>query len=215
MATQNSINKSTQTLTVDPASGDSYIQYSTAGVAKWRTGNDATDDSYRISTGSLGTSDSIIMSSSNITKPLQCSFSAYKSSTSSNVTGDNTKFTIIEDTVSWNIGSGYDNSTGIFTAPETAIYLFTGSLDMLGLTSAITGTFFSVVTSNAEIFGDTYNTSVAGVQYPELNMVLSVIAQMESGDTAYLVMVSGNGPKVVDVFGSASKSTFFSGTLIS
>jgi hypothetical protein len=51
-------------------------------------------------------------------------FSAYLSSDMTNVTGDSTTVTILFDTTTSNVGSAYNTSTGIFTAPATGVYLF-------------------------------------------------------------------------------------------
>ena len=49
--------------------------------------------------------------------PGQSAFSAYVSSTLSNVTGDNTSYTVIFDTEELDRSSNYNNSNGVFTAP--------------------------------------------------------------------------------------------------
>lgn len=51
-------------------------------------------------------------------------FSAYNTVQTANVTGNGQQVTVVCDTVEFQTGSGYSNTTGIFTAPVTAKYFF-------------------------------------------------------------------------------------------
>ena len=57
----------------------------------------------------------------NTSQPL---FSAYLSTTQTNVTGDGTSYPVVFDTVLINQTSSYNNATGTFTAPTTGNYMF-------------------------------------------------------------------------------------------
>jgi len=215
MATNNSINKNTESLTINSAAAtDSYTQYNVNSVAKWRAGNDATDDSYRISTSTLGSSDSLIITSSgNTTLPLQCSFSAYVPTSILNVTGDGTVYSLIYGTEVFDIGSNYNNATGIFTAPVTGKYLFTNHTYIQALTTAMTSTSITLVTTNGTYFGNNYSLT-AGVPAPNRGYVISIYCDMTAGDTAYCSFVASGGTKVVDIYGAAARTSYFAGILI-
>lgn len=65
----------------------------------------------------------ITVTNNQITKPIQCGFSAILGSNKINVTGDGTAYTIPRWTnVLYNYGSNFNATTGIFTAPATALY---------------------------------------------------------------------------------------------
>ena len=55
-----------------------------------------------------------------------------------NATGDGTQYTLICDNVVVNAGSGYDNTTGIFTAPSNGSYAFNFNIFLSNLSSSHT-----------------------------------------------------------------------------
>ena len=63
-------------------------------------------------------------------------FSAFLSSDASNVTGDGTVYPIVYDSVSYNVGTSYNVSTGEFTAPADGTYLFLCQVGIIGSTGA-------------------------------------------------------------------------------
>lgn len=74
-----------------------------------------------------------------ITYPHQPVFSAYADSLSQlNVTGDGTIYTVKYDVASLNVGGSFSTSTGLFTAPLTGTYIFSGTLLISNLGSAHT-----------------------------------------------------------------------------
>ena len=78
-------------------------------------------------------------------------FHAYLSTNLINFTGDGTNATIVFDTVSTNVGSGYNNSTGVFTAPVTGLYHFTSNLILENMSAANTSLSFTGVASSGGI----------------------------------------------------------------
>lgn len=56
------------------------------------------------------------------------SFSAYTDTLTDNVTGDGTQYVVKFDNIRYNTGSGYNITTGVFTAPLTGIYQFNCNL---------------------------------------------------------------------------------------
>lgn len=226
MATKNSINNvsnplATTSVTIDPgASGDSYVQLALSTTDKFRIGVDNTDDSFRMSVGSaLGTSDAFVMSADGeLNLPTQCAFSAYKSSTASNVTGDNTQYQIPFDTEVFDIGSNYNNTTGVFTAPITGKYMITASIAW-NINPASGGTLsdFYLITSNRNYINCEWPTERTCAGFYGPNTYLSgstcIAVDMDASDTAHIVFYSFYGSKVDEVIGGA-RITIFTGYLI-
>jgi len=217
----NSINNKTGSLTIDPgASGDSFVQFDINGTGEFRIGVDDTDsDAFVISQGSaLGTNNTFRMSAAGErTLPLQPAFFAYLSSTQSNVTGDNTAYTIICDTVVINVGSGYNNSTGIYTAPRTGYYFFHYRIAIATDASGGDEVESKLVTSNNTYYGTSYpgRNRLANFGGPAyiISHEYCVLANMDVSDTAYVVITSGNNSKLDDVWGAATVYTSFDGYL--
>ena len=135
------------------------------------------------------------------TNSSQPAFFAYLTNTISDVTGDGTLYTVVFDTVSQQ-GSGYDVTTGIFTAPSTGYYMFTYALLFTGVTAA----------QNTNFSGFLYNTNIATYPANVLNTTASTIADeisstasighfMIAGDTmAINAQINGTG-KIVSLSG--------------
>lgn len=218
MAAQNSINNKTTLLTIDPgASADSYVQYSVNGSAKFRVGVDqSASDAFKISIGSsLGTSDAFVMTSAGeTTMPLQPAFSAYLSSTASNVTGDGTFYTLACNTEIFDQQSNYNNGTYTFTAPVDGRYLFTMIYYMGGILVAHTAGYNTIVTSNTTFACNSMSPFMRSSSAGEVAIDTQVFCVMDSADTVYVQMTVSNGTKVVDVIGSSAPGTVFQGALI-
>lgn len=120
-------------------------------------------------------------------------FVATLSSAASNVTGDGTVYTCVWDTSS---GSGYNTSTGIFTAPQTGDYLFIINLYFSGLTLSMTiCSNLLITTSGTYQFG---LLSCAGGKSAANTFLLPpgiIPVTMSSGDTAYVTSQISNGGK--------------------
>jgi hypothetical protein len=218
MAAQNSINNRTTLLTIDPgASADSYVQYSVAGSAKFRMGDDqSASDAFKVSIGSaLGTSDAFVMTAAGEnTMPLQPAFSAYLSSTASDVTGDGTTYTLACNTEIFDQQSNYNNGTYTFTAPVSGRYVFSSTYYLGGITAIHFSGYANFITSNT-----TFRTNI--VSYAawrsvsnEVALNNAVFCDMDSADTIYAAITVQVGTKVVDVIGSAAPGTVFQGALI-
>ncbi len=219
MAQTNSISNKTSELTVDPsAATDSFIQLDESTVAKWRVGNDATDDSYRLSQGSaLGTNDTFIMTSSGErTMPLQPAFLAFNSATDSNVTGDATTYTVVFDTEVFDQNSDYNNATGVFTAPITGRYLFTANVRCAGIAAGMDTGYITMVASNRDAVFNELSPVAAQRSGTVISFHGSVVLDMDAGDTCSITVRIDGGAKVADVWGAAGTDnrTHFSGYLV-
>jgi hypothetical protein len=217
MAKINAINNKTGSLTIDPgASGDSYTQYSINGTGEFRVGvDDDASDAYKISQGSaLGTNDTFVMTASGErTMPLQPAFLAVVESTISNVTGDNTVYTVVWDAEPFDQNSDFDG-TSTFTAPVTGKYRFECSILMDDLTASHDRSELKIVTSNRTYSSQNSPGTCrdANDQYSEYTTVL---ADMDASDTAYVTITVFDGTKVVDILGGGSSDpgSWFSGNL--
>lgn len=149
-----------------------------------------------------------------VTSNTQVGFQAYKSSTSSNVTGSNVVYVITCDTAIYNHGSAYNTSNGIFTAPLTGVYQFDGAI-RYGDIGASHG-------PSLQALGDIPNSRMILVNpasnsdTPSNNMSLSIgiIINMDAGDEIYFTGTVFGGSQTVDVIGGSSPYvTYFSGRL--
>jgi len=68
----------------------------------------------------------------------QYCFKAYNNVGQTGVTGAGEQYTIIFDTVDFQVGTGYDSSTGVFTAPIAGLYHFTANIQTGGWTTSNT-----------------------------------------------------------------------------
>ena len=142
-------------------------------------------------------------------------FLAYNSSTDSNVTGDETDYTVVCDTEVFDTGADYNNSTGVFTAPETGKYLLSGAVFYQGATSSVTWARLTLSTSNGDYYADTHAYNNQGVSNANGSVVLSAVVDMDASDTLTMKFNAKGSTKIVDVFGNATHAyTFLSGALL-
>lgn len=140
-------------------------------------------------------------------------FSAYKSSVSSNVTGNSTFYTVVFDTEYADVGGGYNNSTGVFTAPISGKYLFTARTLSQNCSTASAATIKFVAT------GGEYN--FAGIVRPassnDFGLSITQMISLAAGETCYVrIAISGEASDRCTVYGGATGNyTTFSGFYIS
>lgn len=137
-------------------------------------------------------------------------FSAKTSAPIGNVTGDGTEYKIICDTVSINAGNNYNNTTGIFTAPVSGSYLFTGYISLNGLdanTKEAQG-FFSATQGNEFIF----SINPEPIRYGLSNAIAlggSIIINMNQADTCSLNVIVDGSTLTVGASAGCEFSGFF------
>jgi hypothetical protein len=135
-------------------------------------------------------------------------FNAYLSSIQSNVTGDNTSYQIVFDTLLFDDNSDYNTSTGVFTAPVTGKYLFSTTVLGQNLVESNQPSVFIVTSAR------TYYYANNGHAFEGNNLFsYTVIADMTENDTAHVIFNVYNGTKTVNVYGDETNNprTFFSG----
>lgn len=141
-----------------------------------------------------------------ISGSVSAKFSVKHDAAQTNVTGDGTVVTVGYDLERFDTGADFDTGTYTFTAPADGHYLLTAYVYLRDITE----TGFSVVLLTIVTSNTTYNrffpADDANVSYG-----ISVIADMESGDTAYVRISVGGGSKVVDI---PTSSGYFSGVSV-
>lgn len=146
----------------------------------------------------------IVNTSGEITNLTQNAFFAYRSTT--NQTGLSNGSTIICDTVLLNQGSGYNGTTGIFTAPVTGNFLFTAYVVFITLSGVTNAATDLIVAGNTyRLYGCRQGSS--GVS---AGCNGGIIVPMTSGQTAKLQVSFNAGTGSVIGDSSNQRNTFFS-----
>lgn len=185
------------------SAGDPYYLFDISGGGAFVQGLDNSDsDSYVICSGTaIGTNNTVhITSAGQVTFPLQPAFLAYLGTQDSNVTGDGTQYTLGSGnalTEIFDIGSNF-NTNGTFTSPVTGQYQLNGSWYLLQTIATMTIDTV-IVTSNNTFHQNDNNTTIV----TNVGFVVTILCDMDAGDTATSRVGVGNGTKVVDIYGSA------------
>ncbi len=136
-------------------------------------------------------------------------FEAVLSSSQTNKTGAGAEYVVICDTEIFDQGANYNNGTGVFTAPVTGRYLFTGKIWVTGCTVA-SGNQIGISTSNRVYY--TINQRPASAS--DFTCTLTTIADMDAADTCSMsIIVTGEAGSTDDILGSGA-ATNFCGQLI-
>ena len=148
--------------------------------------------------------------------PLQPCFRAYVNTTVSNVTGDNTEYTVLYDAEEYDIGSNYNTATGAFVAPIAGRYLFIISPYLTGITSSHTGIHQYVRINGSQYVKQVsrfYNLAYGGTNWIYNYFCIANLAASDSVKTS--VQVSG-GTKVINVQADTSpiQRPIFAGYLL-
>ncbi len=196
-------------------SGDAYTTYTVSGTTNWSEGVDNSDsDAYVLAASTaLGTTNVIHASTAGeINYPLQPAFLAYVGTTITNVTGDNTVYTVIFDNEVFDQNADFNLGTSTFTAPVTGKYQICFAILLTGGT-AISSANARVVTTN-RTYNNTATLSPGSTSACSVN--ISILADMTAADTATFTIQAGDsGGKIDDVSGTTSGNlrTFVSGVL--
>lgn len=162
---------------------------------------------------STGTNVMTILTSGEITQPLQVAFSACNAVDNADVTGDGTAYTVPFATEIFDQNA--DFATPTFTAPVTGRYMLSATILLQDLTAAHTSNL-RISTSNRLYDSFICKIGVIAEATEAVAMVDSGarMIDMDAGDTATIIMTVSAGAKVVDVAGlSTFMHTQFSGFL--
>ena len=206
--TQNSVNNAASSLTIDPGSDDSFVQFNINTTGEFRIGVDDTDDSFRIAQGSaLGTNDTLIIEADGVrTWPLHCVAKYTNNTDRTNVTGDGTTYTMVFDSSRYDRNSNLSSST-TFTAPETGIYLVSGSIRLAGVTSShTTGVIQFTGSTSAKTISSTFNPYTLDDANGTTFAVLNGLIALTAADTLTLDITISGGSLVVDSTGRRDSS---------
>jgi len=192
--------------------GDSVLSFELSGTAKFTLGvDDGDSDTFKIGTTAIGTSTMLKMDSTGaILKPLQPSFQASAIANTADQTGDGTAFTCEFDAEVFDPNADFNTTTFTFTAPVTGEYQLNVRVGCTGVLTDHVLITCDLVTSN-RTYTSYDDSSLAGDRWYDI----SVLADMDASDTAYVVLTGSSGAKVIDLRNSAtSKYNTFSGSLI-
>jgi len=148
--------------------------------------------------------------------PLKPAFHAYKTGTSTNLTGDGTGYTVAYNAVLYDHHGDFDTSTYTFTAPVTGKYLFTTVNYTTSGARDHTTWQLDFMTSNRNLLAYQIKDSSV-IAMTEWCVNGSLVCDMDAGDTASVRLVVSGGTKDVNAigdYGSGGNSCVFTGILL-
>ena len=152
------------------------------------------------------------------TNSTQPSFYAYPASNVTAVTGDGTTYApVFGDTLS-NVGTNYNTSTGVYTAPVTGFHIFTIVLTLTSVTALNTSCllFLNYNSGSTLYFLSDFNIGAVFIS-ADTTISASIGIPMNANDTVWVAFeVSGNATKNVGILAPASSTNWssFSGILL-
>lgn len=144
-------------------------------------------------------------------------FFANRSSDVSNVTGDGTSYVVVWNNEVYDIGSDFNTSTGVFTAPSTSKYFLVAGISMsvpeATKVNAIAYDYIIITTSTS--FAHAGNPSyevdheVTSAFYDTYGLPISVLTAMDAADTAHTQITTYDSIKDNSV--KANTGSYFCG----
>ena len=190
--------------------GDSSIVFSNS-IAQRTLGIDNSDsDIFKISLSNVPETNTVkYFDDGDIKRIYQPAFFAYRSSDVANVTGKDALYTIIFDSIEFDINGDFDTATGEFTAPCDGTYYLCAGAKVNGLASC---SFFRVdIVMTDFAIASSYSRPVTAYSMCDR---IDVIAEMDQGDTAYVQIIGqGEAANTGDLVGE-SIFTHFCGMLV-
>ena len=198
----------------DASAADKKILFD-GNAQDFHIGLDDSLDSLTIGLGSaLGTTSHMVFDANgHISKPLQTAFLAYASSFQSNI-AVSSDVTVIFDTEVFDQNADYNNSNYTFTAPVDGRYQLQTSVRIQDAQDSSVYYYLQLVTSNRAYLGYIFDARAFDQDSGYQTLNISVLADMDASDTAFVKIVQHSGSQQTDVYGGAEYSTYFSGYLV-
>ena len=176
-------------------------------------GLDDSEDKLTIGLGStLGTTSHMTFDSTGaILKPLQPAFLARRSSDVNNI-ATATSNTIVFDTETFDQNGDFDTSNGRFTAPVTGRYQLNTHVYLQQVPTDTSYLYIQLNTSNNAIL-DIIDPAAYDQEMTYYTFSINLLADMDAGDTASVIVYQQGGTQQVDIDGSNEINTSFSGFL--
>lgn len=204
---------------------DALIQYEMGGN-NWFHGVDASaSNSWFLTQGIVGgwppsPTNTIIQATTagEVTFPLTPAFLAFLGTDDLNATGAGTLFTLGSGNALTEVFDQNNdfNVNGTFTAPITGRYQFHATITVSNITGAMTFGQINIVTSNRTYQGNNWNAAAVrtvAVASNNNSYVISILADMDAGDTANVTIQLAGGAGDTARINGAGTNTFFSGML--
>ena len=144
-----------------------------------------------------------------VTMPSQPSFHVTKNAAQNNIP-INTERLVTFETESYDVGSNFASS--IFTAPVSGKYFLCGNIRIDNVDTASTHDDFQIATSN-RVYKNIFDVGVLASDPAFWTYQMSVVADMDAGDTAKCTFFQTGGTAQADIIDDAGR-TFFCGILI-
>lgn len=147
-----------------------------------------------------------------VLKPSQPAFLARLSTDQTSIV-TSTEVTVRYSAEVFDIGSDYNNSTWTYTAPKDGKYLFNVSLYLTNIDTAASDYYVDLVTSNATYRMWALDPSRFNNDVSKYGVSNSIVVDMDSSDSAYVVIYQGGGTSQTSIV-ATQRGSFFSGYLL-
>jgi hypothetical protein len=131
---------------------------------------------------------------------------AYKSSTTANLTGDGTSYTVIYDSEVVDVGSDFNTTTGVFTAPTTGKYQVNARVKFDTVAAGHTFGIMTINTSNRTYVEDIPNPANSRNSSNDFTYNMSQIVDMDASDTLSISVNIFNSTKTIGITGHATQN---------
>lgn len=142
-------------------------------------------------------------------------FSARIESTKINVTGAGATYTVVFETEDYDIGTNYDNATGIFTASYDGFYRFDLAVQAENVLASHTTAMFELVTTDQTYVLAADSTAATRDGSDDRTYSGSVSCELSAGDTVKVNLTISGGTGTVDLKGFAGSGLgYFNGYFV-